>query len=114
VAIELGGELLDDIRAGYLSGYKLDEPDTFLDLRPDMAKILWAMTRPSAPAISYPDVAEPSAARPKHRKRKPNIRRLIAEAEKTGKHVTSVTTPDGVTLTFGEPDAGDDAEAARR
>ena len=36
------------------------------------------------------------------RRRKPGLRRLIAQAEKTGKTVTSVTTPDGHTLRFGE------------
>jgi hypothetical protein len=36
------------------------------------------------------------------RRRRPSIRKMIAEAEKSGKTVTSVTTPDGSTLTFGE------------
>jgi hypothetical protein len=99
VTIELDGELLDDIRAGYLTGYKLDEPDPFLDLRSDRAKVLAALTSPTE--------------RTKRRKHQPNIRKMIAEAEKSGKRVTSVTTREGVTLTFGEPDAADDAEAAR-
>jgi hypothetical protein len=38
------------------------------------------------------------------RQRRPSVGPLIAQAEKSGKHVTSVTTPDGVTLTFGEPE----------
>jgi hypothetical protein len=38
--------------------------------------------------------------------RKPRLRTLIADAEKAGKNVASITTPDGTTLTFGpEPTA---------
>jgi hypothetical protein len=32
------------------------------------------------------------------------VKTLIKQAEKSGKAVTSVTTPDGVTLRFGESD----------
>ena len=31
---------------------------------------------------------------------------MIAQAEKAGKPVTSITTPDGMTLRFGEPEPG--------
>ena len=34
--------------------------------------------------------------------RKPSLRALIEQAEKAGKNVASITTPDGVTLRFGE------------
>jgi hypothetical protein len=34
--------------------------------------------------------------------RKPSLRTLIVQAEKAGKNVASITTPDGVTLRFGE------------
>lgn len=37
------------------------------------------------------------------RKRKPSVSTLIARAEKKGKTVTSITTPDGTVLSFGEP-----------
>ena len=36
------------------------------------------------------------------RQRKPSIGRMIAAAERAGKKVTSITTPDGVTLHFGK------------
>jgi hypothetical protein len=36
------------------------------------------------------------------RQRKPNIGRMIAAAERGGKNVTGITTPDGVTLHFGK------------
>jgi hypothetical protein len=36
------------------------------------------------------------------RPRKPTLATLIKRAEKTGKHVTSITTPDGITFTFGK------------
>ena len=41
--------------------------------------------------------AEPQAAQPR---RRPSIATLIARAEKQGKAVTQVTTPDGTTLHF--------------
>jgi hypothetical protein len=44
----------------------------------------------------------PPTARPRRQRR---IDRAIAEAERAGKVVTSVTTPDGITLTFGAADA---------
>jgi hypothetical protein len=48
---------------------------------------------------------EPPAAltpqRKSRRQRKPSVGKLIAQAEKFGKPVTSITTPDGVTLHFG-------------
>jgi hypothetical protein len=34
---------------------------------------------------------------------KPSVGTLIAQAEKTGRNVTSITTPDGYTIRFGEP-----------
>jgi hypothetical protein len=46
---------------------------------------------------------------PKRKPRKPDIRRMVADAEKAGKTVTSVTTPDGVTLHFGK---GESTEAS--
>jgi hypothetical protein len=36
--------------------------------------------------------------------RKPTLATLIKRAEKTGRQVTSITTPDGTTLHFGEPE----------
>jgi hypothetical protein len=36
--------------------------------------------------------------------RKPSIRKLVEQAEKAGKTVTSITTPDGTKLDFGEAD----------
>ena len=38
----------------------------------------------------------------RRRQRTPRLDRAIAQAEKAGKRVSSITTPDGVTLTFGE------------
>jgi hypothetical protein len=45
----------------------------------------------------------------RRRMRKPSIHKMIADAEKSGKTVTRFTTPDGATLTFGEPGAVDTA-----
>jgi hypothetical protein len=43
----------------------------------------------------------------KRRERKPSVATLIKRAEKAGKTVTAITTPDGVTLTFGEAKEND-------
>jgi hypothetical protein len=37
------------------------------------------------------------------RSRKPSIATLVKRAEKTGKTVTSITTRDGTTINFGDP-----------
>ena len=50
-----------------------------------------------------------SSTQPKRRQRKPSIRSMIAAAERAGKKVTSITTPDGVTLHFGK---GESTEAS--
>jgi hypothetical protein len=47
------------------------------------------------------------APKPK-RQRKPRLDRLIKEAEQGGKRVASITTSDGVTLTFGESAPAED------
>jgi hypothetical protein len=41
-------------------------------------------------------------AKPASRRRKPSIATMIKRAEKSGKEVTSIVTPDGTTLNFGE------------
>jgi hypothetical protein len=48
----------------------------------------------------------PTTATKPRSERKPSVRKLIKQAEESGKQVTSVTTPDGVTLKFGEREAG--------
>ena len=48
---------------------------------------------------SQGQASQPNAVR---RQRRPSIKRMIAAAERSGKTVTSITTPDGVTLRFGE------------
>ena len=52
--------------------------------------------------------ADPAPAKPR-RQRKPRVHTLIKQAEKSGKTVTSITTPDGVTLRFGEGEAATEA-----
>jgi hypothetical protein len=46
--------------------------------------------------------AAPTPQPKSRRQRKLSIGRMIAAAERGGKNVTSITTPDGVTLRFGE------------
>lgn len=46
--------------------------------------------------------APPATKTVPKRQRKPSIHTLIRQAEKAGKPVSSVTTPDGITLRFGE------------
>jgi hypothetical protein len=49
------------------------------------------------------------AERAKRRARRPSIRTMISQAEKSGRRVTSITTPDGTTIHFGEPTPTGDA-----
>jgi hypothetical protein len=55
-------------------------------------------------ALAKPD--HKLAVIPAHR-RKPSITTMIKRAEKSGRRVTSVTTPDGTTLAFGEGEPSD-------
>lgn len=59
----------------------------------------WRAAQPENVDFGVPDVDVPEPA-PK-RRRKPSIRTMILQAEKAGKSVASITTPDGTTLTFG-------------
>jgi hypothetical protein len=52
-------------------------------------------------AINVLPAAEPQPS-PARKPRKPNIATIIRHAKKAGRPVTSITTPDGVTLTFAE------------
>jgi hypothetical protein len=52
--------------------------------------------------VFTPELPAPGLGQQK-RQRKPRLDRLIKQAEQTGKSVNSITTPDGTTLTFGEP-----------
>src|SRR5262249_47883089 len=45
----------------------------------------------------------PSPPDPLRKPRRPSIRKLVEQAEKAGKTVTSITTPDGTKLDFGRP-----------
>jgi hypothetical protein len=45
---------------------------------------------------------------PARKQRKPSIATLIKRVEKSGKRVTSITTPDGMRINFDEPKAGTD------
>jgi hypothetical protein len=56
-----------------------------------------------ANALEPPAVPTPESR--SRRQRKPSIGRMIAAAERGGKNVTSITTPDGVTLHFGKVEA---------
>jgi hypothetical protein len=49
-------------------------------------------------------LCDEAVAAPKRRTRKPSIAELVKQAEKTGRRVTSVTTPDGMIINFGEPE----------
>jgi hypothetical protein len=63
----------------------------------------WAAARPRGE--SGKNRAERSVVSKPPRQRKPSLRTLIAQAEKAGKPVTSITTPDGTKIAFGEPEA---------
>jgi hypothetical protein len=50
-------------------------------------------------------VSDSDLPRRPRRPRRPSIRKLIEEAEKAGKPVTSVTMPDGTKLDFSKPES---------
>jgi hypothetical protein len=60
----------------------------------------WDMTDTVHHLVAVPLVVSTEQKKPR-RQRKPSIRTIIKQAEKTGKSVTSITTPDGTVLTFG-------------
>jgi hypothetical protein len=56
-----------------------------------------------AKARPQPQAQPPQPQPQPRRQRRPRVGTLIKRAEKEGKTVTSVTTPDGTVLHFGEP-----------
>ena len=61
-------------------------------------------------ARKYGSVAIAGPAEATRKPRRPSIRKLIENAEKAGKPVTSVTLPDGTKLDFSKADATADDE----
>jgi hypothetical protein len=55
--------------------------------------------------VTTPSTLAAAMNQRRRRQRKPSIRKTIAAAERSGKTVTSITTPDGVTLHFGKDEA---------
>jgi hypothetical protein len=53
---------------------------------------LYSQLPPNFPVLTQAEI--------KNRQRRPSIGRMVAAAERSGKNVTSITTPDGVTLHF--------------
>ena len=71
--------------------------------RADHERLLQALAR-DVPKENIPCTVIEPEPKPKQRQRRPSVGRLIAQAEKSGKPVRSVTTADGTTLYFGEPE----------
>ena len=71
-------------------------------ISPTTIKLADLVYRKVAEVIGMIVMADPNVMR--GRQLKPQINKLIEQAEKTGKTVTSVTTPDGHTLRFGDTD----------
>jgi hypothetical protein len=79
-----------------------DSDDLFVEIRREgRAELVRALGAGNA-------FKPPAPAKPR-RQRKPSLRKMIAAAERGGKNVTSITTPDGVTLHFGKVE---DSEAS--
>jgi hypothetical protein len=77
---------------------RADRPADFFDEIVGREERFQAMVR----ALSINCFAAAKPPRRQRKPRQPNIPKMITTAEKTGKKVTSVTTPEGVTLRFGE------------
>src|SRR6516225_7358857 len=71
-------------------------------ISPTTIKLADLVYRKVAEVIGMIVMADPNVMR--GRQLKPQINKMIEQAEKTGKTVTSVTTPDGHTLRFGDTD----------
>ena len=71
-------------------------------ISPTTIKLADWVYRQVAEVIGMIVMADPNVMR--GRQLKPQINKMIEQAEKTGKTVTSVTTPDGHTLRFGDTD----------
>jgi len=76
--------------------------------QPDVARRLEALIRelPPPPDVVHFTVRSHGCnallpARKSRKPRKPSIRKLVEQAERTGKIVTSITTPDGTKFDFG-------------
>jgi|SRR6516225_6725429 hypothetical protein len=65
-----------------------------------------------AKAQAPPPETQPQPPSPR-KPRKPGLVTLIRQAEKAGRLVTSITTPDGATFRFGEPAQADNNSADR-
>jgi hypothetical protein len=66
----------------------------------------WDDVPTADPPPLYPadDVPDEQRGEAKRRKRTPSVATLIKQAEKSGRTVSSITTADGTTLRFGEPE----------
>jgi len=75
-------------------------------ISPTTIKLADWVYRQVAEVIGMIVMADPNALPNawRRRPRKPQINKMIEQAEKTGKTVTSVTTPDGHTLRFSNTD----------
>jgi hypothetical protein len=73
-----------------------------------LADSLFQVRLPLERARDAAQAAEPGAKQ----KRRPSIKRMIAAAERDGRKVTSITTPDGVTLNFDKTNKTEDTEAS--
>lgn len=71
-------------------------------ISPTTIKLADLVYRKVAEVIGMIVMADPNVMR--GRQLKPQINKMIEQAEKTGKTVTSVTTPDGHTLRFSNTD----------
>jgi hypothetical protein len=88
-----------------MPNFNLADPDAiFRFLWPDMGAEEIARCRQYSAAFR-----EVLYGKRPRRQRKPNIGRMIAAAERSGKNVISITTPDGLTIHFGK---GEPTEAS--
>jgi hypothetical protein len=76
----------------------------------DVMAVVTDMVHAGAEFIAPPIEALRDAVAAPKRTRKPGIGTLVKSAEKTGKTVTSITTPDGTTIHFDEGESAADNE----
>ena len=94
---------LDDLNAEDLDCLRViglrfvNRSDVFADISAEIQREEQAELMMSALGAgnAFKPPANPAPAKPR-RQRKPSLRKMIAAAERDGKIVTSITTPDGV------------------
>jgi hypothetical protein len=91
---------VEDLGA-FEASLRREDDDFFSEIRRELSRDKYSALANVAMAVKSRTATEAAPKLPR-RPRKARVHTLIKQAEKSGKPVTSITTPDGVTLHFGK------------